>query len=530
MTTNCTHNTNLNTARRVHVICLFFLISTLHFPFFNFQFSTLQAQTLSPFDYGLRDATDPTEVYRVLLRTHQAADSCGGRVSYEGIDTLRLEIPSDAVSIPLQEENDFGGVVLMVTNTKRSLFLFSYTPSAYPIPVEDTTLLCRAIDSGDFSEIPQLSEGDWLLHIIDSTLWVDRREGYQYGHYREEIMTLHDGISLDSPTMPYSTGGSRPTLIGRRLDSTSRRDFVFSNITLLRDSSSTASTFLLELENVPQATLRNIIVITPQTDIIAANDALIYIFNSTNVFLDTMILWGTYSHVNHSGYGLLMGNLRNTHVRGLSSVSEWGIFGSNNMIDTYIEHSDFNRFDIHCYGRNVTIDHCRQQNGYNQFSSVYGTVALRSCTFDNFTPVLIEDSYKVYTHFLLSIDSCRWRPTEDHKTIVQGGSIDSRINSRGELQIPALPDIEINNMEIHSGKKIKKVEIFHMSGKESRAHVHGGLSRISLKNISLQGNPKTKLILSNKRVKLLHQAIIETPDNNTLSISRLSPKAIPMGR
>ena len=488
--------------------------------------SAAAAQTLSPFQYGLGEASDPTEVYRVLLRTHRAADSCGASVSYAGIDTLRLEIPRDAVSIPLQAENDFGGVVLMVANTKKSLFLFNYTPLAHPIPVSDTAALCRAIDSGDFRGIPPLAEGDWLLHIIDSTPWVDVRDGYQYGHYREDIVTIHDGISQDRPTMPYGAGGSRPTLLGRQLDSTSHRDFLFSNITLVRDSASTASTFLIRLENLPQATLRNIVVLTPSSDVITANDAIVYIFNSTNILIDTVILWDTYSRTDHSGYGLVLGNLRNTHVRHLSSFSKWGIFGTNNMVDTYIEQSDFNRFDIHCYGRNVTIDHCMQQNGYNQFSSLFGTLTLRSCTFDNFTPVLLEDSYKANTHFLLRIDSCRWTPTAEHRTIVQGGSIDGRLNSREELHTPALPDVDISNLEINTTKEIREVELLQLRGRERRAHLHGGLERISLRGVTLLGNPKTKIILSNKRVDLLHEATLETSDGESISLQRIGSRRI----
>lgn len=498
------------------------------FPLACFFAGTVPAQTLSPFQYGFSDTLDPTEVYRVLLRTHQAADSCGGTVSYEGIDTLRIVIPRDAQSIPLQTHNDFGGVVLMVSNTARSLFLFSHTPLARPIPVDDTLALCRAIDSGDFRQIPQLSEGDWLLHIIDSTLWVDHREGHKYGHYREDILTLHDGISNDRPAMPYAAGGSRPSLLARRLDSASLVPFTFSNITLFRDSASTASTFLLQLDNLPQASLRNIVVATPRTNLIGANDAIIRVYNSTNLLLDSISIWGTYSRTNHSGYGIVLNNLRNTRVRGLSSISHWGIFGTNNMTDTHIEYSDFNRFDIHCYGRNVTFDHCFQGNGYNQFSSVYGTIAFHDCTFDNFTPVLIESSYNAYTPFLLSIDSCRWWPTAEHSALINGGRIDSPLNSREELRTPELPDIDINHLEINTTKEIKEVELFQLRGRERKAHIHGGLERVVLRDISITGNPKTKIILSNKRVDLLQETTIETPDLRPAptTFTRLSPKTI----
>ena len=196
-----------------------------------------------------------------------------------------------------------------------------------------------------------------------------------------------------------------------------------------------------------------------------------------------------------------MNNLRNTHIRRLKTLTEWGVFGTNNMVDTYIELSDFNRFDIHCYGRNVTFDHCLQRNGFNQFSSVYGTIAFRHCTFDNFTPVLIEDSYNAYVSFLLRIDSCGWWPTPARNTLFKGGRIDSPLNSREELRIPALPDIEVNGLEINTNRGIRRLELIQLRGNERRANIHKGPNRVTLNAVNLRGNPHTRIILSNKTVE-----------------------------
>ena len=499
---------------------------TLFFCFCLYIHGIAMAQTITPLQYGLIEAQSPEEVYRVLFRTHQAADSMGCSVSYDGIDTLRVAIPPDAQSIPLQSDNDFAKVVFIVANNTRNIFLFQYTPFAYPVHVNDTMALCTAIDSGDFRNMPMFADGDWLLHIVDSTPWVDRRRDHDYGHYREDIMLIHDGISHDKPAMPYSAGGSRPSLIARRLDSIT--PFSFSNITLVREDSSLCATYLLQLENLPQATIRNVVVVTPRSKDLAANDAIIYIYNSANVTIDSLTIWGTYSRLNHSGYGLLLGNLRNTHIRRLKALTDWGVFGTNNMTETTIEYSEFNRFDIHCYGRNVTFDHCLQRNGYNQFSSVYGTIAFHSCTFDDFTPVLIEDTYNAYSHFLLSMDSCRWWPTAKRHVVFDGGHIDSPLNSREELQIPSLPDIDIDNLDIYTTKNIGQVELFHMKGSERHAHIHQGLSRIALRNVTLRGNPNTKIILSNKRVNLLREASVETFGSmqDTTLISRLGSSVV----
>jgi hypothetical protein len=285
------------------------------------------------------------------------------------------------------------------------------------------------------------------------------------------------------------------------------------------------------LDNLSQATLRNIVVVTPHSNVLAGDDAIIYIYNSTNIVIDSLTIWGTYSRTNHSGYGLLLGNLRNTRIRRLKSLTDWGVFGTNNMTETTIEYSEFNRFDIHCYGRNVTFDHCLQRNGFNQFSSVFGDVAFRSCTFDNFTPVYIEDTYNAYTNFMLIMDSCQWRPTAKRGAIFVGGRIDSPLNSREELQTPAFPDFIINNLDIYSTSGIRQVELFHLTGGERRAHVFQGPERIILRSVNMQGNLKTKIILSNKSVNLLQETRIETSDNNpdTTFVNRITPMVIGIG-
>ena len=479
-------------------VFFFCLILIFQFPILNFQF--LWAQTVSPFQYGLREAGSPEEVYWVLLRTHRAADSCGGRVSYAGIDTLRLAIPPDAVSIPLQRVNDFGGVVFVVSNQAKGFFLFRFTPEAVGVAVVDTQAVCRAIDGGDFRGHPVLGEGDWLVHIVDSTPWVDCRRGYKYGHYREDIMVVRDGVSGDRPAMPYGAGGSRPTLVARRLDSADAGGFFFGGLTLMRESSSTCATWLVRLENLAGALLRDIVAVTPQGGPLTTGDALIYIYNSVGVSLDSVTIWGTYSRPDHSGYGLLLGNLRDTRVRRLRSLTNWGVFGTNNMVGTVIEDSEFNRFDIHCYGRDVMFDRCLLRNGFNQFSSVVGTIGFRGCTFDNFTPVYIEESYNAHTPFVLRMESCVWRPMARRNYIFDGGPVASPLNSREELRTPSLPDVEIDGLEIETGRGIRRVELYHLKGRGREARRYSGAPRVELRGVGVEGNRGTKVVKSNRNV------------------------------
>ena len=339
-----------------------------------------QRAPVSLLDYGLATVLTDTARFNLLRRAHLDALDAGTTVSYHGMDTLRLAIPAGAEPIPIGQHNDFGNTVFVVRNNSADLFLFQLAPTMEPLSSKaQCAALCTAVDSGDFRAFPTLANGRWLLQVVDSTLWVGQRIGHRYGHYREELMRVDGGLSPDRPAMPYGSTTSRPYLLGRSIGADST--FLFANITLLRDSLSTFKTFLLNLESQYSATLSRITVVTPRSDM--TDDRILRLYHCASLTLDSVTLLGSYSRTNHSGYGLLMDNCRNTRVLHLHARSPWGIFGTNNMHNTLLAYSDFDRFDIHCYGRDVTFRHCLQTDSYNQFSSVFGTIAFDSCTFYN---------------------------------------------------------------------------------------------------------------------------------------------------
>ena len=304
-----------------------------------------QAQDTVPLSLArlLADAPSDTSRYHIFRQAHLQALTNGQTLDYSGIDTLHIAIPAGAKPIPLAPRNDFANIVIVVKNTVANLFLFSRTPAMQPIATDlPDSLLCAAIDSGDFSHIPALAQGRWLLQVVDSTPWVNQRIGHSYGHYREELLCLDSGRTADRPTMPYIGTVSTPRLFGRPV--ADNDNFQFSNITLLRDSLSTYKTYLLNIENLTSPILSNVTVVTPSSDLV--DDCIIRIYNCANVTLNNLALLGSYSRTDHSGYGLLMNNCRNTLVQHLFARSAWGIFGTNNMHYTHFFHCDFDRFDI----------------------------------------------------------------------------------------------------------------------------------------------------------------------------------------
>lgn len=468
---------------------------------------------------GLADAPTDSARFLLLRQAHLDALAAGTTVSYRGIDTLRLSIPTGAEPIPIGQHNDFGHTVFIVRNNTADLFLFQLAPTMEPLSSPaDCTTLCTAVDSGNYRFSPALASGRWLLQVVDSTPWVSQRTGHSYGHYRQELIRVDGGLSPDRPAMPYRSTPSRPYLIGRRIGADST--FLFANITLLRDSLSSFKTFLLNLESQYAATLSRITVRTPQSDM--TDDRILRIYHCASVTLDSVTLLGSYSRTNHSGYGLLMDNCRNTRVLHLRARSPWGIFGTNNLHNTLLAHSDFDRFDIHCYGRDVTFLHCTQTDSYNQFSSVFGTIAFDSCTFTNFTPVLIEPSYNAYPHFVLLMHDCRWHLTRQNHTLINAGHHDTLQPSRPELKAKCLPDIFIDGLSL-SGPWWLRPRLFHYGGPVSPQPV-GGITNIVVMHLAGTRRFGAPFTLSDKRIALLHPVtlLVTNPTGKPLSSKNLT--------
>ena len=351
--------------------------------------------------------------------------------------------------------------------------------------------------------------------MTDSTPWVRNREDHTYGHYRKELLRVRGLRSSDTPVLPYQGTASRPVIRGRRIE---EEKVFFGNITLLRDSASTARVYLTDIENCVGVTMKNVTVVTPESTL--NDDCIIKIYNCADVWIDSVTLMGSYSHKDHSGYGLLMDNLRDTRVSHLFARSEWGIFGTNNMCNTTMEDCDFDRFDIHCYGRDVAFKNCRQQNSYNQFSSVVGNISFDNCRFDNFTPVLIEDSYNAYTHFTLSMKRCDWHLTKDNHTLMKAGRINPAMAGREELDNNvSLPDVEIDSITLGYDKEVKELMLFQYTGRKQNAPI-AGIQHIILHNVIFEGAKPLNIEIANKKVLLHNMIQIEIPTKKGLIVKK----------
>ena len=472
---------------------------------------------VTPFDYGLSQARSGEERYWVLYNTHVAAAANGCRVDYSGIKCLDLEIPKDAKSIPLTELNDFKGVEFRVKNTQKHFFLFSYSSKSSPIKVEK-----RDIDKGNFKKYPQLAKGHVLLSVADDKPWVLNREGYRYGHVRKDILLLNNGMAQNKPIMPYNNDYSSPSCKFYVLQNGNMK---VSNVILSRSENSTFRTYLVSLSGIDGISFENVTINTPENK--GENDVAISIKESTNVTLKNVRINGTYSRSDHSGYGVSLNNIWNFKVSNMYAYGNWGVFGTNNVNTASFENCDINRFDIHCYGRDIKFKNVTFRNKYNQFASVFGTIRFDNCTFINFCPVLNGTSYNAYVGYNIVLNNCLFYIRKGKNILIDQGRIDDKVNARQELSNRCIPNISIKNLKVIVPIEVSNIYLFYFRGKEPIKRSVDYLSEISISGVSFVYSDERALAnfyLSNLPLRITKDMNITLKDIDLISKTTVEKK------
>lgn len=435
----------------------------------------MSARDISPLDYGLERAETDVERFEVLMQTHVAAKAFGCGVTYSGIDRIVIEIPSGANSIPLSWHTDFAGVMIEVRNTQKTLTLFTLENSLQEINVSKYNL-----ETGCFSSLEELREGVKLLVITDETPWVKQRHGYNYGATRQDVVLLCNGEGQNTTVSPYSNSVSMPNC--SYCDVTGQA-ILIENLHFVRSEDSSFITHLLRLRNLNDVTLRNIIVETPEKTGLFG-DVILGVSNCTNVLMEDVTINGTYSTVSKFGYGIQLNNVWNSRFRRLKADGKWGIFGNNNVNYAVIEDSDINRFDIHCYGRDIYCYRTVFRKAYNQFSSLYGELVFEDCLFDDFLPVLFEESYSAYSPFDLILRDCVIKVKASKPFLVYAGKLGPQIEGiREELSGVSWPNLALRNVKVLLPKGVKDWTLFRVNG--IAAEVVEGIDHVTLRNVNV---------------------------------------------
>ena len=450
--------------------------------------------SVSPFEYGLAKAKNGVERYQVLLRTHKAAVAAGVDVDYTGIDTIQIEIPSKPSPIPLNSYNNFKGCVFVVKNISKNCFLFNTEEKDTPIIIDK-----KIIDSGDFQTIDSLKHGRYLLLIEDEIPWVQNRIGYSYGHQRRDILLIENGIAKNSLVMPYDNEFSAPKCSYIKLGNDS---LIIKNIKIERDPDCTFLTHIAYISGFDNVQISNVSIHTPQSTL--TDDRGIRIYNCTNVSLDSVYIDGTYSQKDHSGYGLSLGNIWNFRANKLYGRGNWGIFGNNNVNTAKIENSKINRFDIHCYGKDISFSHVDFFDYYNQFASVYGTICFDKCKFTNFIPIANGSSYNAFVAYDVLLNDCVFNATPKKNYVLWINNKYDEPNARHELSEKCWPNVKIKNLRVNMKEGVKELYLFHSKVTGSLESSVGYLSNISLDGLTIMSDgvtPVKSMALSDIKIK-----------------------------
>lgn len=444
--------------------------------------STSAQTVINPLDFQLNETSNGTERYYCLLECHKEAVKRNTEISYAGIRLLDIEIPANAESIPLPKKVDFAGVQIRVLNKQRNMALFTRTTSTRQINVS-----AKSIDQGTFHNDSDLKKGRYLLVVNDETPWVENRKGYSYGATRRDVLVVENGSAINHTTAPYrnaqSSAKSSIVPIGYPIS--------YFNLKFIRDSKSTKMTYLFSINNSYDVSLSNISITTPQSNELYG-DVAIQIKNCAKIRMSDVIINGTYSQKDKYGYGINLENVAMFTGERIYARARWGVFGSNSINGATLRDCDINRFDIHCYGRDVKCSNCRFTDLYNQFSSVYGYVYYENCTFTNFIPVLMESSYNAYTPFDLTFKSCTFNLTAKKNYLLTLSGLEAAHNSRPELSRKALPNITIKNCTVNLADEVKKWYIVN-TGKVAYKESLDYISKIEVNQLKINGNVEFKL-------------------------------------
>lgn len=440
---------------------------------------------LSPISFGIFDAKNGVERYDCLYRTHCAALEAGVNVSYKGIDSLDIEITEGVKSIPLTENTDFCGLVLRVHNKAKKHFVFELSQSTKELRIEKSK-----IDSGDFSDVYQVSSGKVVMVLEDKNPWVRNRRGYEYGAIRKDIVFLENGMAINKPIAPYNTDTSFPSVHYFKASLRTKR---FSNITFIRSPQNTMRAFLIRISNQNDVELSNIVCKTPKNNL--TSDQIISVIDCANIVFKNIQIFGSYSQINKSGYGISMNNVYNVSFYNLNAHADWGIFGNNNVNTIKLFNCDINRFDVHCYGRDIFFEKCIFRNLYNQFSSIFGTVSFRKCEFFDFIPVLFEPSYNAYTKFDLIFKNCVIHANKEKNYLISGGELKGiNTGERAELSRQEYPNLYINGLKIELPKEENNYYIYRFRPNTLLSTYIEGIHRVKRIKFLSAGNKKINVL------------------------------------
>ncbi len=487
---------------------------------FCYQYSYSQS-ALNLDDFGWSHLKTGAERARVLYEIQNKAVLTKTPVDYSGITVIDLEITSDFKSIPLLGCEDFKDIVFNVTNKAKDVKLFSLVGGLDNIEIDN-----KLLDGKNFSTINTFKDREVLLVIKDNNPWVDNRMGYDYGHYRKDVLLLRNTKSLNSVIMTYNNHLSDPVYTYGVVSPNVK---YVKNFTINRVEGSTHKTFCIEVKGQSHVVISNININTPESDLFG--DYAILIRDCADITLKDIEINGTYSQFNKYGYGIQLDNVWNILLENVNGTAKWGVIGTKNVNKITLNNCELNRFDIHCYGKDVYLKNCTFDGGkrgwYCGGTSIFGTIQYDSCTFINCNPIRYTESYKTSVGAEVIFNDCVFYANSSKYSIFYSGALQEEKNTREEVSKKCLPNITVNNMKIIVPSGMNRICLYDLGRYSNQGKISpnkdkvGYINKIRIRGMTIvQDNPNDELtfelfsepIISEKRIKL---KITDSKLNNT---------------
>jgi hypothetical protein len=468
------------------------------------------------------------ELLEILRKWHTEAYRTDAELIYPESMVLDIEVPAEAKGLPLPPCTNFNGCKIIIENQSINnfiLFSLSNKKSERQVKVN-----CSMINSGDYTSLPQLKSGLKLMRIRDRNAWTHRApEEGDYDIFRQDIVLIKDGVALNMPITGYDEETSNPDCRCIDVDDEQK---VICNLTFERSDNSTLRTRLLHITLQNNVLVKNVKISTPYVpqetnNSLYREDYCIRVMNSVNVYFEDVMVRGTYSTAKTWGYAVNLENVYNSHFLRFDAEAHWGVFGNNNVNTITLTDCRINRFDLHCYGRDVTCRGCVfnnqiddshpsqvycQTNVLNAFGSMYGTPRYEDCHFVKSRPVYLRPHYMAYTGFDVVFEDCVFDIHPSFPYFVTTGLLDEADNPRKELKGKCWPNVSMQNCQVNVPARVKDLFIFYAQKNSKTISKIDNLSSLDLQNVDIN-NPSFSLSsfkVSNVEIKLANRLKTKT--------------------
>lgn len=439
---------------------------------------------LNPLSFNI-NLLDWTSTYDLLYSLHTTAISMGVNVNYKDVRRINIEIPSVFNSIPLSNTTDFNNCEFHIRNNSKDCYLFARGDERPLITLDIDPILLKGVD---YSSVPELNNGKFILIVKDNNLWSKRilNQG-DLNIYRYDVIIIQDGFARNIPIQPYDTIDSDPIFYA--VDVREDKNPTICNGKFFRENS-TKLTNLFNIKKVDGMMIKDLYVYTDKNNVPKdmKADATFYFNFVTNLTLDNVYQMNTYSDAANAithGYFLSVFNGFNIKLININAHdNDWGVIGCRCINTAFVDKSSINRFDIHTYGTHVTIRDSIISNKFCQIGDYYGDIVFDNCIFNKCSsPLVHEHTYNYMTKYNIYLKNCTINGSDNLVHYLYSHMDVAPI--RVEQNKKYLPNIYIEGLTVNLLKdKVFKLILNNGNWKKSSLY-EGiyGLENVVLKNL-----------------------------------------------